>query len=309
MRASLGLVPVLALAAASCLTGEAEAACLPGDITGITTTSTTLNAYNPFTSFSPKLVTVTVEATRACAVELAFMSPTSPARMSGPEFLAYDVQPASGTTSLIFGGGTPTSTAHIEIGAGNVGSATVQISVPAGQVVSDGSYSDMALAAHVFDKTDSTFTLLRTAGMPLAGSVAKVCQFTTPSSPTLNFSSGISNGVPNPGYVRSLTLDGVSCTAPTLVRLSGEAMQPLQPVTAPPGLDDRIHYRASASFNAATAVLDTRVASNASSVGRNTAAGATVNGVIGVNINMLAGNPLLAGAYSATLTVSVEPGP
>ena len=305
MRTSLGLVPVLAL----CLAGEAEAACLSSDITGISTTSTTLAPYNPFTSFSPKIVTVTVAASRPCAVELAFHSTSSPPRMSGPEFLAYDVQLPAGATSLIYGGGTPTSTAHIDIGAGNVGTATVQINVPPGQVVSDGAYSDGALAAHVFDKTGSTFTLLRTAGVLVGGSVAKVCQFTTPRSPTLNFSPGISNGVPNPGYVQSLTLEGVSCTAPTLVRLSGEAMQPTQPAAAPPGLDDRIHYRASASFNAATAVLDTRVASEVASAGRNTGAGATVNGVIGVDVNLLAGRPLLAGAYSATLTVSVDPSP
>ena len=99
----------------------------------------------------------------------------------------------------------------------------------------------------------------------------------------------------------------MSCTAPTIVRLSGEAMQPLQPVSAPAGLDDRIHYRASASFAAASAVLDTRVASEAWSATRNTGLGTTVNGAIGVDVNLFAGRPLLA--YAATLTVSVDPSP
>ena len=309
MRARLGLLPVIAAAAASCLAGRAEAACLAGDITGITFTSTSLAPYNPFTSFTPKLVTVSVAAVRACAVELAIYSPSTPARMSGPELLAYDVQLPGGGTSLLYGGGTPSSTAHVEIGAGNVGSATIQISVPAGQVVSDGAYGDASLLAQVFDQAGSIFTLLGAATMPVSGSVAKVCQFTTPTSPTLNFSSAITNGVPNPGDVRSLTLTGVSCTAPTIVRLSGEAMQPVQPVSAPAGLDDRIHYRASASFAAASAVLDTRTASEAWSGTRHTGAGATVNGAIGVDVNLLAGRPLLAGAYAATLTVSVDPSP
>jgi hypothetical protein len=309
MRARLGILPVVAAAAVSCLAGRAEAACLAGDITGITFTGTDLGPYNPFTSSTPKLVTVSVAAARACAVELAFYSPSMPARMSGPALLAYDVQLPGSASSLVYGGGTPSSTAHVEIGAGNLGSATIQIGVPAGQVVSDGFYSDMSLQAQIFDKTGSIFTLLEAASVTVTGSVAKVCQFTSPTSQTLNFSSAITNGLPNPGYVRSLTLDGVSCTAPTIVRLSGEAMQPLQPVSAPAGLDDRIHYRASASFNAASAVLDTRAASEASSATRNTGLGATVNGAIGVDVNLIAGKPLLAGAYAATLTISVDPSP
>lgn len=308
MRAALRLVSAIALAAA-CPAGPAEAACLASEITGIGTTSTSLSPYNPFASSTPKLVTVSVSATRPCTVELAFYSMSMPARMSGPELLAYDVQSAAGATSLLYNGGAPTNSAVIDIGAGNVGSASVQISVPAGQVVSDGLYSDIALSAHVFDRSGSAFTLLRSAAMPVTASVAKACQFTTPSSPTLNFSAGITNGRPNPGYVQSLALSGVNCTAPTLVRLSGGALQLVQPVAAPPGLDNRIHYRASATFNAASAVLDTSVASEVSSTARNTGTGATINGSIGIDVTLLAGRPLLAGAYAATLTVSVDPSP
>ena len=308
MRTGLRLVAVVA-AAAACLTGTAEAACVASDITGITYTSTSLAPYNPFTSTSSKLVTVTVSTTRACPVELAFLTPSTPARMSGPDVLAYDVQSSAGATSLLYLGGTPSSTAHIDIGAGNMGTATVQISVPAGQVVPDGAYSDGSLVAHVFDKADSTFTLLKTAAMPVTGSVAKVCEFTAPTSPTLNFTSAIANGRPNPGYVQSLTFNGVSCTAPTIVRLSGNAMQPRQPAGASPGFDSQIHYRANARFNAASAVLDTSVASEASSATRNTTAGATGNGSISVDVNLLAGNPLLAGTYAATLTVAIDPSP
>jgi spore coat protein U-like protein len=308
MHARLAIVPLLALAAASCFGGSAAAACLSGDITAITVTGNSIGSYNPFTSFSPKLMTVSVSARQPCAVELAFSSPTSPARMSGPEVLAYDVQ-STGGSSLLYGTGIPTNTAHIDIGAGNVGTATVQITVPAGQVVADGVYADNGLSAHVFDKTGSNFALLGYATVPVSGSVTKVCQFTTPASPTLSFSAAIANGMPNPGFVQSLTLGGVSCTAPTLVRLSGDAMRPVQPVAAPAGLDDRIHYRASASFNAASAVLDTRVASEAVSAARNTGTGATVNGSIGLNVNLLADKPLLAGSYAATLTVAVDPNP
>jgi hypothetical protein len=308
MRTRVGIVPVVAVAISSCLAGTAEAACMASDITGISYTSTSLSPYNPFTSYSPKLVTVTVSATSTCAVELAFLSPTVPARMSGPAPLSYDVQLSGSATSLLYGGGTPPNTAHIDIGVGNVGSASVLLSVPAGQVVPDGSYSDANLVTHIFDKAGTTFTLLKTAAMPVSGSVAKVCEFTAPRSVTLNFTSAIANGRPNPGHVQSVAFNGVSCTAPTIVRLSGDAMQ-LQPAGAASGFDHFINYRATATFNAAIAELNTSVPGEASSVTRNTSSGATVDGSISVDVSLLAGEPLLAGTYAAILTLSIDPSP
>ena len=304
------LIALAALAVASCFSAPAEAACAPGDITGISfAPSATLSPYNPFASFSPKLVTVTVSASVSCTVELAFFSPTLPARMTGPAQLNYDVGLTGGAASLVFAGGSPPVTVPIVIpGPGNPGTTTVQIDLPAGQVVADGAYGDASLTAQVFDRTGSIFTLLQSRSMPVTGSVAKVCEFTAPTSPTLNFTSAIANGLPNSSYQHSVTFDGVSCTAPTLVRLSGAALQ-LQPATSAPGFDNFIDYRASASFNAASAVLDTRMASEASSAATNTMAGATVNGSIRVDVNLLVGNPLLAGTYAAILTVSVDPNP
>ncbi len=304
------LIALAALLVASSISEPAEAACSPGDITGISfAPSATLAPYNPFANFSPKLVTVSVSASVSCTIELAFLSPTLPARMTGPAQLNYDVGLAGSATSLVFAGGSPPVTVPIVIaGPGNPGTTTVQINLPAGQVVADGAYGDGNLMAQVFDKTGSAFTLLQSQSMPVSGSVAKVCQFTAPTSPTLSFTSAIANGLPNPGYQPSVTFNGVSCTAPTLVRLSGAALQ-LQPEASAPGFDNFIHYRASASFNAANAVLDTSVASEASSVTRNTMAGATVNGSIVVDVNLLAGKPLLAGTYAAILTVSVDPNP
>ena len=58
----------------------AAASCLPSDITAISYAGTSLPPYSPFTPFSPKLVTVTVSATRACAVEVAFLAPSVPAK-------------------------------------------------------------------------------------------------------------------------------------------------------------------------------------------------------------------------------------
>src|SRR6478672_4991879 len=82
---------------------------------------TSLPPYSPFTPFSSKLVTVTVSATRACAVEVAFLAPGVPARLSGAGSLNYDVQQSSATTSLLYTGAFPVATAHIDISAGLVG--------------------------------------------------------------------------------------------------------------------------------------------------------------------------------------------
>jgi hypothetical protein len=51
------------------------------------------------------------------------------------------------------------------------------------------------------------------------------------------------------------------------------------------------------------------VAGDAASPTRNAAAGATINGSLGVDVNLVPGRPLLAGNYSATLTVSIDPNP
>jgi hypothetical protein len=218
MRAAACLAAVLAIAA-----GRAEAvSCSASDITAISYTSTSLAPYNPFTPFAPKLVTVTVSAVQACGLELAFLSTSTPPRMIGSGSLNYDVQLASSATSLVYTGGMPATSAHIDIGPANTGSANVQISLPSGQVVGDGAYSDATVLSQIFDKTGAVFTLLKSASLPLSGSVVRACQFTTPISPTLNFTSAISNGLPRPGYVQSVTFQNVSCTAPSLVRLSGK---------------------------------------------------------------------------------------
>jgi hypothetical protein len=289
---------VLAVLAAAAGPAQAQVgACSASDITAITYAGTSLPPYNPFTPFAPKLVTVTVSATRTCALELAFLSLSTPPRLTGFGSLSYDIQLPSTAASLVYAGGAPPTTAHIDIGPGLTGSANVQVSIPAGQVVGDGVYGDASL------------TLLKSANLPLSASVVRACQFTSPTSPTLNFTPAISNGVPQPGYTQSVTFQNVSCTAPSLVRLSGNAMLPAQPASPTPVFDTLINYRASATFSGANAVLDTSLGSDAASGSRNTAAGAVTSGVVRVDVNLIAGKPLLPGTYSSVLTVSIDPNP
>lgn len=191
---------VLAVLGAAAGPAQAQTGpCSASDITAITYAGTSLPPYNPFSPFAPKLVTVTVSATRTCALELAFLSLSSPPRLTGFGSLSYDIQLPSSAVSLVYGGGTPATTAHIDIGPGLTGSANVQISIPAGQVVGDGIYSDASVVSQIFDKSGSVLTLLKSANLPLSGSVVRACQFTAPTSPTLNFTAAISNGLPQPG--------------------------------------------------------------------------------------------------------------
>jgi hypothetical protein len=286
----------------------ARAACAPGDITTVSLTSTALLPYNPFTAFTPKLVTVSVSAVKACAVELAFLSPTLPAAMSGPGTLRYDVQAAGGATSLLYQGGTPVNTVHVEVPSGtSAGTASVQIALAPGQIVAEGAYADAGLTLQVFDRTAGVHTLLKSAGVAVSGSVAKVCQFTAPQSPSLNFSAAISAAMPNPDVVQRVTFTGVSCTAPTVVQLSGGPLQSPDATSPVAGFDNFINYRATAVFNAAVAVLDTRVQSVSTSGTRSSASGALADGSLSVDVNLTRANPLLAGRYQAVLTVTIDP--
>jgi len=301
------IAPLL-LAVLMALSSPAAAACAPADITSITTTSAALAPYNPFTSFSPRIVTVSVVAAKACAIELAFLSPTAPAQMSGAGTLAYDVQATIGGASLLFQGGSPINTAHIDVpGGATAGTANVQIVVPAAQIVANGLYADAGLTLQAFDKTGVIYSLLKSTSLSVTGSVAKVCQFTLPQSPTLNFSSAISNGMANSAVVQSVTFNGVSCTAPTVVQLGGGPMQSPDAPSAAAGLDNFINYRATATFSSATTTLDTSAQTLSTSAGQSTAGGATTDGVLTVNVNLLTGRLLQAGRYQTTLTVTIDP--
>lgn len=287
----------------------AAASCQPSDITAITFAGTALPPYSPFVTFAPKLVTVTVSALRSCAVEIAFLTPGLPAKMSGAGLLTYDVQLPSTAASLLFTGAFPVTTAHIDIGAGLIGSTSVQVAISPNQIVADGGYSDASLLAEVFDKLGSDYTLLRSASLPLSGSVARACQFGSPGAPTLDFTAGIANGLPRAGYTQSLILSNINCTAPSTVRLSGSPMLLAQGGTSGPVFDNFIHYRASAVLSGASVVLDTSVAGDAISASRNIAVGSTTNGSLRLDVALVPGRPLMAGSYSSILTVSIDPNP
>ena len=147
-------IAIAVLAGATGYVRSAAAACAANDITGINCTSTSLAPYNPFTPFAPKVVSVTVSALRACGLELAFLSTSSPPRMIGFGSLNYDIQLASSAVSLVYTGGMPVTTAHIDIGPGNIGSTNVQI------------VASTAQAAAASNSLNFTITDLPTSSFP-----------------------------------------------------------------------------------------------------------------------------------------------
>ncbi len=84
-------------------------------------------------------------------------------------------------------------------------------------------------------------------------------------------------------------------------------MQPSAAIAPRSGFDAFINWRAAAAFGNATATLSTNTASKADSHYKNVAHGPTLNGSISVGINLLKGKPLIAGTYSGTLTVAIDP--
>jgi hypothetical protein len=83
----------------------------------------------------------------------------------------------------------------------------------------------------------------------------------------------------------------------------------LTPISAASGLDNFIHWRAQGTFSAATATLSTNSAATVISSATNVASGATSGATITINVNLIAGQPLLAGTYTGVLTVTVDPNP
>ena len=287
----------------------ASAACQSSEVTGISFTGATLAAYNPFTSYPPKTVGVTINAAATCSVELAFQVPNLPPRMTGPGSLAYDITTMSGATSLVYAAGLPATTTRVDVGPGLASNTTVQVNIAPGQVVADGNYGDPTLLAQVFDKSGPTPALLKTFAVPLQGFVARACHFGTSSTTTMNFSSAIHNGLPNPGFVQSVTFQELSCTAPSIVRLTASPMQLAVPPTSSGAFDSQIHVRARATFGGANADLDTSAGAAAASVSRHIASGASTNGSVRLDVNLLRGGPLLPGTYTTTLTLSIDPNP
>lgn len=323
--------PMLSLAVslatlAACLTASTPAlAACPGlaQVTASVSPAPTAT-YDPFAAgdtIVSMTVTVSNPANSVCDAAVTFQRAAGAAATmaSGGSTLSYAIERSGGGTSLITQAGftavgTPPAANRIDflnIPRQSSASAAIQMRIPAGQVVAAASYTDdlvlQVLRLNNAAPAQPNLIIRQLPVSPQATVVSK-CVLPAPSVPSLNFTSAITNGRPNAGVVQTTTFSNVRCTAPTKLRLTGAALQPLAPQAPRPGFDNFINFRADGRFGGAQSVLTTSTSSaSVDSAVKNTASGATTNGQITVDVSLVNGQPILAGTYSGVLTVSIDP--
>jgi hypothetical protein len=320
-RCAFALISALALIVPG---GPAQALCVVLGPGTVSPPAATLPDYDPFSTTDTILdmnFSVSVPLLAICGASISFTrSAGLPAVMSqGASNLQYSIEvPSSGQTLLqttgFVSGSSPVPGTRYDFLLpllGATANVPVRIRIPAGQLVASGNYSDNQLNATVVALGDLLGTMptgiLKQQGFVPSVNVVSKCVLPAPSISTLDFSSAISNGHPNPGVIQSSVFNNVRCTAPSVLRLSGGAMQPVGSVPAQSGFDNFINWRAAGTFGSAATVLNTNSASQATSPTKNTPSGATPNGTINVDVNLMNGNPIIAGSYRSTLTVTIDP--
>lgn len=266
-------------------------------------------SYKPFSgSTLTYSFNMTVQNTNgsACSIALILARPSAPLVMTNGTFtLNYNLDyngvnivniggPSSGYYTTVFGNSTYNfSTYNLTIAANQTSAAA-------------GTYADTQVAVYLYAYRFG-WRQVRSYTLTLGASIDKTCVMQAPSPATLNFTSAISLGIPNPGNVLSSTIAGVNCTSPAKLTLSGSAMQHTPPVAAVAGFDSFINWQATATLGSASATLATNAVSTVTSASYNVPSGTTVGGAVGVDVNLLAGQRLRSGNYSGVLTVTVNP--
>lgn len=286
-------------------------------------TSTTVTpAYDPsgvadqLHSFTVTIANPRTNANATCTLALSFTRATLPATMTnGATTLQYSIESTSGATIIqntgfaAFSSPSAANRIDLTIAPGGTANVTVRIRIPAGQTSAGaGSYTDNTVTIGIYEIAFGVpFRALDEHVFTLNASIASACNLPAPDVSTLNFTSAISQGLPNSAFVLRSTFNGVACTAPSRIRLTGSSLLPTPAVGAVAGFDNDIDYLAIAQFGAASTALNTTVASQVTSAGTNVASGPVAGATITVDVNLLVGQPLLAGTYSSVLTVTIDP--
>jgi hypothetical protein len=294
--------------------------CNASNITAFTATSPNLGSYSPFTTPNIVRVGLKITANKSCTIGVSVKAGSSPAKMTGPggNQLNFTVESSSsGGSTLIYTAATPApgNILNLSFGAGG-GTLTSDIYVRAlsGLVVNEGIYPstpDLSITIDIYDMQGAISSVpLKSITLGASATVIKACKLDPPSLTSLNFNSAIINGRASPGVTKTTSFTNVQCTAPTIVRLSGAALQPVSAIAAPSNFDNVIGWKAVGTFGGATSTLTATASTptTADSTTKNAASGATSNGTIGVTVNLLdSGKPILAGTYSGVLTVTIDP--
>ncbi len=185
----------------------------------------------------------------------------------------------------------------------------VRIRIPAGQTsASAGSYSDASVTIGIYDRIGNlVFRVIQETTFTVTATVVSSCILPAPDFASHDFTTAITLGLPNAAVMRRSTFTGVSCTQPSRIRLSGSALQPTVAVGAATGFDNTINWVATGVFGAASVTHQTTSGTATTSTGFNAPSGAVSGATITVDINLVAGNPIIAGSYTGILTVSVDP--
>lgn len=318
-RVAIWLVLLATAGAAPIAAHNDDDECRIKEITSVSPLTANAGTYTMPQMPAAQAVTITIAfKTRhrgTCRGAIAFSRPNLPATMSpvggGGGKLPYTIlSAAGGGKQLIFTGIDPGSNRLDFTVHGNAHSVTLTVYVlmqPGLAAVPAGSYADHGLTLHVFSRSDWNLRLVGSRPFAVIGTVAPVCLLPAPDIKNLNFNSAISNGLPNPAIVFTANFQNVSCTAPARIRLSGTRLEPSSPIVPVANFDNFIHWRAGATFGAASVELSTKAANQATSAVQNMTSGAISGAVITVNVNLLQGQRVIAGTYSGVLTVTIDP--
>lgn len=323
-RLHQGMAVLFAVIAAQCAAGAALGDCPEGRFKQVSITSVSpapnIANYDPFTAgdaTATVAITISNAANQACTAAITFARTPSAAQMSsGTSSLNYLIEPDGGGKLLITTGyvaGSLPAAANrlgVTVPANSSTTANVQLRIPAGQITGAGAYQDnlIQLLLVALDNSNQPSDFKLGPLFSPQATVAAKCIMPPPSQSSLDLTSAITNGHPNEGVTRSTSFSNVACTAPSKLRLTGAALQPTTSAPSRSGFDNFIKFRAQGTFGNATSTLVTTTSSQSvDSSQKNVASGATRDGQILIDVNLLKGQPILAGNYSGTLTVSIDP--
>ena len=308
----LGLAAVMALV---CGLAASSAMAKCGTPTLTVIGSTTLTAYNPFVTGLPTSVTYKATVTPGNSCTLYFVlwvpagSTSSMSLASPPSTLTYTVTANGSPLAVSTYNTLPSSGQYLSLGTITTSvSVTVVYTVPKGQVVAAGTYSET-----VYPKFLTSLIQVRgttTIAETLSDTVSSVCTLAPPTTAAIDFSTKVSTGIANPATVPNDTI-GAQCTAPSGITLSGNSLQRTPVGTAPVGFNNYINWTATATIGSATATLTTTgltATPTVTSTNKNTTTVGAFSGPITIsNLHLLAGNMLLPGAYNSSLTIQIDP--
>jgi hypothetical protein len=289
--------------------------CRIDKVLSVTPTMASLGTYVPpaYSSAVPVDITVSfkTEGSGTCKGAIAFYRPTLPGRMTrigGSGARTYTIQSAAGGgTQLLFSSWPPENHTLDFTVSGGSGTRTLTFTVyilAQGGWLTAGSYSDSVLFK-VLDRSNNQYVIADYRPFTISSVVQQACDLPPPSQWNLDFTSAISNGLPN-ATTLTVTFSGVACSAPARIRLSGDALK--NPAIAPvANFDNFIDWQSDATFGAAHVLLDTRTSHQVTSASQNVASGPTQSALITLHVKLLPGHRIIAGHYSNILTVTIDP--